>query len=160
MRAIVLGDGPMGRAMAAGLVERGAEEVAVLGRPATTHPPRAFDGVKVAFDFSRGDAVVANVASGLAGGCRRFVIGTTAWVVAPTEIDAVLVQHGAAAVAAANFSPGVNLLTRLVEIRHTDVRSAARVRPLRAGVAPAGEGGPALRHRARAVAPHPGRSPR
>jgi 4-hydroxy-tetrahydrodipicolinate reductase len=115
MRAIVLGDGPMGRVMAAGLVERGAEVVAVLGRPATSHPARAFDGVEVAFDFSRGDAVLANVASGLAGGCRRFVIGSTAWAVAPAEIDGVLVRHGAAAVTAANFSPGVNLLTRLVE---------------------------------------------
>ncbi len=116
MRAIVLGDGPMGRALAAGLAERGDEVCAVLGRPHTTHPPGAFEGVDVAFEFSRGAAVLPNLAAALAGGCRRFVVGTTAWTVTPAELTALLNQHRAAAVAAPSFSPGVNLLARLVEL--------------------------------------------
>ncbi len=116
MRAIVLGDGPMGRALAAGLTEHGDEVCAVLGRPRTTHPPGAFEGVEVAFEFSRGGAVLPNVAAALAGGCRRVVVGTTAWTVTPAELTALLNQHGAAAVVAPSFSPGVNLLARLVEL--------------------------------------------
>ena len=113
MRAIVMGDGPMGRAVAGGLVERGDTAV-VLGRPAGTHPPGSFAGADVVFEFSRGTAVLGNLAAGLAGGCRAFVIGTTAWSVTPAEIGALLTRHGASAVVAANFSPGVNLLGRLV----------------------------------------------
>ena len=113
MRAIVLGDGPMGRTVAAGLRERG-EEPAVLGRPATPHPPGRFAGVDVVFEFSRGTAVLPNIVAGLAGGCRAFVVGTTAWTVPPAEVGALLTQHGGSAVVAANFSPGVNLLGRLV----------------------------------------------
>jgi 4-hydroxy-tetrahydrodipicolinate reductase len=115
MRAIVLGDGPMGRAVAEALAGRGAEVCGVLGRPQVTHPPGAFGAVEVAFEFSRGAAVLPNVASALAGGCRRFVIGTTAWTITPSELTALLDQHGAAAVAASSFSPGVNVLTRLAE---------------------------------------------
>ncbi len=114
MRTIVLGSGPMGRAVAAGLEGRG-DDVTVLGRPRSTHPPGAFDGIDVVFDFSRGDGVLPNLASGLAGGCRRYVVGTTAWTAGPVKIGAILAQYGAAAVAAANFSPGVNMLARLVE---------------------------------------------
>ncbi|HXQ95455.1 MAG TPA: dihydrodipicolinate reductase C-terminal domain-containing protein [Candidatus Acidoferrales bacterium] len=113
MRGIVLGDGPMGRAVAAGLRERGEEPV-VLGRPPTTHPPGAFADADVVFEFSRGTAVLPNLVAGLAGGCRTFVVGTTAWVVSQPEIGALLTQHGAAAVVAVNFSPGVNVLGRLV----------------------------------------------
>ena len=113
MRGIVLGDGPMGLAVASALRERD-QEVVVLGRPATTHPPGTFAGADVVFEFSRGTAVLPNVAAGLAGGCRSFVVGTTAWGVSQAEIGALLTQHGAAAVVAANFSPGVNMLGRLV----------------------------------------------
>lgn len=113
MRAIIVGNGPMGRAVAAGLRERG-EAPEVLGRPETTHAPGRFAGVDVVFEFSRGTAVLPNLAAGLAGGCRSFVVGTTAWTASPAEIGALLTQHGASAVVAANFSPGVNLLGRLV----------------------------------------------
>ncbi len=114
MRAIVVGDGPMGSAVASALRDRG-DGVTLLGRPAGTHPPARFGGADVVFEFSRGDAVLPNVAAALAGGCRAFVVGTTAWTVDRAEIAAILSQHGAAAVVSANFSPGVNLLGRLVE---------------------------------------------
>ncbi len=114
MRTIVLGDGPMGGAVAAGLRDRGEDPV-VLGRPEGTHAPAVFAGADVVFEFSRGAAVLPNLAAGLAGGCRAFVVGTTAWTVATAEIAALLAQHAASAVVAANFSPGVNVLGRLVE---------------------------------------------
>ncbi len=114
MRAIVVGDGPMGRAVALALRDRG-DEVEVLGRPDKAHPPGRFSDVDVVLEFSRGGAVLPNLAAALAGGCRAFVIGTTAWTVQPAEIAALLTQHSAAAVVGANFSPGVNLLGRLVQ---------------------------------------------
>ena len=58
MRGIILGDGPMGRAVATGLRERG-EENAVLGRPPAAHPPWVFSDADVVFEFSRGTAGVA-----------------------------------------------------------------------------------------------------
>ncbi|MGO9177678.1 MAG: dihydrodipicolinate reductase C-terminal domain-containing protein [Candidatus Limnocylindrales bacterium] len=114
MRGIILGDGPMGRAVATGLRERG-EENAVLGRPPTAHPPGVFSDADVVFEFSRGTAVLPNLVAGLTGGCRTFVVGTTAWAVSQPEIGALLTRYGASAVVAANFSFGVNLLGRLVD---------------------------------------------
>ena len=57
----------------------------------------------------------ANLAAALDAGCRRFVIATTGWTAARPDIDAILREHGAAAVAASNFSIGVVLFGRLVE---------------------------------------------
>ena len=115
MRAIVLGDGPMGRAMGDALLADGHDLVVVAGRPAGRHAPGVFAGVDVAFEFSRGDAVLANVEAALEGGCRRLVIGTTAWDGTRDAVGGLLEADGAAAVASASFSPGVALLGRLVD---------------------------------------------
>jgi 4-hydroxy-tetrahydrodipicolinate reductase len=116
MQTIILGDGHLGWAVAAAAGERG-ERTPVLGRPAfDRHDPAALRGADVVVDASRGAAVAANVAASLDAGVRRFVIATTGWAATRDEVDATLRAHGAAAVVAANFSLGVNLFARLVEV--------------------------------------------
>lgn len=116
MQTIILGDGHLGWAIAAAAGERG-ERTPVLGRPTfARHDPVALGAADVVVDASRGDAVAGNVAIGLEAGVRRFVIATTGWGGMRDEVDAALRSHGASAVVAANFSLGVNLFARLVEV--------------------------------------------
>jgi 4-hydroxy-tetrahydrodipicolinate reductase len=60
--------------------------------------------------------VAGNVAGALDAGVRRFVIATTGWSEARDDVDRTLRSAGASAVAASNFSLGVALFGRLVEI--------------------------------------------
>jgi 4-hydroxy-tetrahydrodipicolinate reductase len=107
----------MGRAVEGALRERGAPPMAVLGRPAHAggHPPSAFAGGEVAFDFSRGSAVQSNVAAATGWGVRALVIGTTGWDDARSAVGDLLESSGAAAVAASNFSIGQAIFASLVE---------------------------------------------
>ena len=114
----ILGDGPLGRAIddrrrASAATEPSASSADPADRPA--RPDDLARRPDVVVDASRGDAVGANVAAALDAGCRRFVIATTGWEAARADVDAMLREHGAAAVAAANFSLGVVLFGRLVE---------------------------------------------
>jgi len=115
MQAVILGDGAMGRAVAAMLADRGHTVLGVLGKPAGRHPGSAFGAAEVAFDFSAGPAVPSNVRDALDGGCTRLVIGTTAWDASRADVERLLRERGASAVAASSFSPGAALLARLAE---------------------------------------------
>jgi 4-hydroxy-tetrahydrodipicolinate reductase len=117
MQSVVAGDGGMGRAVAAALAGRGMPPATILGMPASSegHAPADFRGADVLFDFTVGDAVLSNVRAALAGGVRRFVIGTTGWAGDRAEVADLLVGCEASAVASANFSLGVMLFARLVE---------------------------------------------
>jgi 4-hydroxy-tetrahydrodipicolinate reductase len=111
----ILGDGGLGRAVAAGALERGLT-VHVLGRPAVgRHLASALTGADVVVEASRGDAVATNVASALDAGVRNLVIATTGWTADRPLVDGLLAGHDAAAVAASNFSLGVALFGRLVD---------------------------------------------
>jgi len=115
MTITILGDGPMGRAIATAAQERG-EPVTILGRPpGGRHDPGAFTGAELVIDASRGEAVASNLADALAAGVRGVVIATTGWPADRDVVAAALRTHGASAVAAANFSLGVALFARLVE---------------------------------------------
>lgn len=115
METVVLGDGGLGRAIETALRERG-DAATVIGRPAgATHEPRLLEGAEVAFEASRGEAVLANVRSLLDAGVRRIVIGTTAWDADRDRVETALREAGAAAVAASNLSLGVALFGRLVD---------------------------------------------
>jgi len=117
MLSIVAGDGAMGRAVAAALAGRGTPPTAILGLPADPiagHEPGRFLGAEVMFDFSQGDAVLPNVRAALAGGVRRFVIGTTSWADDRPEVAGLLAECEASAVASSSFSLGVMLFARLV----------------------------------------------
>jgi 4-hydroxy-tetrahydrodipicolinate reductase len=116
METIILGDGPMGWAIADGLRTAGLPARAPLGRPVEgPHPPLAFAGADVVFEASRGGAVAKNVEAGVAGGCRRFVIATTGWDRDRAGVDRLLRERRATAVTAANFSIGVAAFLRLVD---------------------------------------------
>ena len=124
MQALILGDGPFGRAVADALAAHGVA-VRVAGRPAAgTHDPSAFAGVDVVVDASRGDSVLANVAAAVGGGVRRLAIATTAWESDRRRVAELLRERGAAAVAASNFSPGALVFAQLVEAA---ARLAARL---------------------------------
>ena len=123
MRTIILGDGHLGWAIAAAASERG-ERTPIVGRPTMgRHDSVTFDSVDLVVDASRGDGVSANVDAALAAGVRRFIIATTGWSAERDAVDAALRAHGAAAVVAANFSLGVALFGRLVEVA-TDLYGA------------------------------------
>jgi 4-hydroxy-tetrahydrodipicolinate reductase len=115
MDTIILGNGPLGHAIATAFREHGTE-VPLLGRPAGRARDRADLGTPdLAIDASRADSVGDNVAAALAAGCRRFVIATTGWESDRAAVEADLRAHGAAAVAAPNLSLGAAIFFRLVE---------------------------------------------
>jgi 4-hydroxy-tetrahydrodipicolinate reductase len=115
MDAVIFGNGPMGRAIAAAVEERGGD-ARTFGRPSgVPRDPGTIPGADVAFDASRGDAVASNVEAALAAGCRRIVIATTAWDADRATVHELLRAAGAAAVAAPNLSIGVALFGRLVD---------------------------------------------
>ncbi|MER3418652.1 MAG: hypothetical protein C4343_06080, partial [Chloroflexota bacterium] len=116
MDTLIFGAGAMGRAIETAILQRGWPPPTILGRPAGgRHDPASIPIVDVAFEASRGSAVRDNLAAALTAGARRFVIATTAWEADRAAVEALLVEHGAAAVAAPNFSLGVTLFARLVE---------------------------------------------
>ena len=124
MQALILGNGPFGRAVADALAAHGVV-IRVVGRPAGgTHDAASFAGVDVVVEASRGGAVLGNVAAALDGGVRRFVIATTAWDADRRDLAELLRARGAAAVAASNFSPGALVFGCLVEAA---ARLAARL---------------------------------
>ena len=124
MQALILGDGPFGRAVADALTAHGML-TRVAGRPdGGTHEPSAFAGVDVVVDASRGGSVLGNVAASVEGGVRRFAIATTAWDADRRSVAELLRARGAAAVAASNFSPGALVFAQLVE---TAARLTARL---------------------------------
>lgn len=115
MDTIILGNGPLGRAIATAFRERGTE-VPLLGRPTGRARDRTDLGTPhLTIEASRADAVGDNIAAALAAGCRRFVIATTGWDSDRAAVEADLKAHGAAAVAAPNLSLGAALFFRLVE---------------------------------------------
>ena len=107
MKVAVVGLGKMGREVEAVLRERGHEPIPVQrGEPFPA-------GCVVGIDFTRADAVVANVRSAMAAG-TRYVVGTTGWHDRLAEVEALVTQAGGGLVHAANFSVGVNLFYRIV----------------------------------------------
>ena len=117
MRGVILGDGPMGRAVAAALAAESDWAAEVRGRPVSPsgHEFPILARADVVFDFSRGGEVAANLRRALDAGCTAFVIGTTGWDADRELVDAWLHDRGAAGVASANFSLGVALFTQLIE---------------------------------------------
>lgn len=117
MKILIIGHGRMGRlvealAHQAGWTVAGALDGRNnLGGSALDRP---WPGVDVAIDFSTGEAVIANLPR-LASQRVNMVIGTTGWQSAEPRLRQVALDAGVGVVAAANFSPGVNLFEALVE---------------------------------------------
>jgi 4-hydroxy-tetrahydrodipicolinate reductase len=116
MQIAILGDGNLGRAVDDAASADG-HAVRLFGRPRAgeRHLPGLLRGLDVAVDASRAEAVVPNLRAILDGGCRRVVVATTGWDADRPAVEAMLAEHVAAAVVAANFSLGMALFGRLVD---------------------------------------------
>jgi 4-hydroxy-tetrahydrodipicolinate reductase len=116
MDTLIFGDGHLGRAIASELIARGEPAPTIRGRPDQAgHDPAGLPAADMVIEASRGEAVLGNVAAAMVAGCRRFVIATTAWESTTDDVEALLVQSRASAIAAPNLSLGVALFGRLVE---------------------------------------------
>lgn len=116
MDTLIFGDGHLGRAIATELISRGERTPTIRGRPEPAgHDPASLPAADVVIEASRGEAVLDNVAAAIVAGCGRFVIATTAWESTAGDVQTLLVQSRASAVAAPNLSLGVALFGRLVE---------------------------------------------
>lgn len=112
---IVLGDGPLGGAVASALIERG-DTATVCGRPANgRHDRTTLEGAAVVVDASRADAIATNVEAALDAGVQRFVIATTGWQADADCLAGALRRAGAAAVVAPNLALGAAIFLRLVD---------------------------------------------
>ena len=115
MRIVIVGNGKMGQAVAAVAEQRGHAIHAVIGG-AENAGGRALTaarlkGADVAVEFTRPDAVVANLERLIEAGIPT-VTGTTGWRDELTRIAALVERRGGALVHAANFSLGVHLFLR------------------------------------------------
>lgn len=117
MRALILGQGNMGRAIRDALQARGDEVVAVLGRPNTTDrpDPTTLGAIDVAFEFSHAATVLANVRYALDTGARRIVLGTTGWADDRAAVTRAIEAAGATLVDAPTYSLGAVLFGELAE---------------------------------------------
>lgn len=128
MRVAIIGDGKMGRTIAALAAERGDEVTAVLGEAEN----RSGHGISrtrlgdpdVAVEFTEPAAAVANVLA-----CAReripVVVGTTGWYSELARVTAELERARSAMLWAPNFSVGVAILTRAAEVAGAALRRAA-----------------------------------
>jgi 4-hydroxy-tetrahydrodipicolinate reductase len=115
MRIAIVGNGKMGRAVAALAEERGHSVHALVGR-AENEDGRALTaerlkGVDVAVEFTRPDAAAMNVTRLIEAGIPT-VTGTTGWDAQLPLLAELVRQRGGALLHAANFSIGVHLLLR------------------------------------------------
>jgi 4-hydroxy-tetrahydrodipicolinate reductase len=115
-RITILGDGHLGWAVAAAAAERGLRTPVVGRPPGTRHDTASFDRTDLVVDATVGPAVRGNVNAALDAGVERFVLATTGWTDEREAVDAALRAAGASAVVASNFSLGVALFGRLVEV--------------------------------------------
>ncbi len=117
MRMLLIGDGKMGRAIAAIAAERGDEVVAVLGATAN-EGARAISGfsgsVDVAIEFTEPSAAAPNVSACIRAGIP-VVCGTTGWQDAQQVVAEEARAKNGALLVASNFSIGVALVTELAE---------------------------------------------
>ena len=107
MRVALVGHGKMGHDVEAVLRERGHE--AVIAAKGAGFPA----GCVVGIDFTKSDAVPANVEAAMKAGAR-YVVGTTGWSDRLEEVQRTVTQAGGGLVHAANFSVGVNLFYKVV----------------------------------------------
>jgi len=117
MRVGIIGDGKMGRTVAALAAERGHEVTAVLteveNEGGAAIAAGGLAGAEVAIEFTEPRAAPANALACVRAGVP-VVVGTTGWYERLPEIrDAVAAGKGAL-LYAPNFSPGVALFIELV----------------------------------------------
>ena len=118
MKLALIGNGSMGKMVAAEARKRGDEIGAIIaGSDKDLTVDQLADklrGHDAAIDFSLGDAVLKNVEA-----CVRaqvpLVEGTTGWKQNESQARQIVAEHNGALVYGANFSIGVNLFYRLTK---------------------------------------------
>src|SRR4051812_48834089 len=106
---VILGNGPLGRAVADAATAAG-HPARILGRPtAAGHDRATLGAADVVVDASTANAVLGNVTAALDGGVCRVVIATTAWDSDREGIEELVTARRATVVASANFSLGAAL---------------------------------------------------
>jgi 4-hydroxy-tetrahydrodipicolinate reductase len=114
MQIAIVGNGKMGRAVAALAEERG-HAVRIIGSEANAGGAaltrEQLAGVEVAVEFTRPDAVVANLERLIEAGIPT-VTGTTGWAGELPRIERLVESRGGSLLHASNFSVGVQLFLR------------------------------------------------
>jgi 4-hydroxy-tetrahydrodipicolinate reductase len=117
MQIAIVGNGKMGRAVAALAEERG-HGVRVIGREDNTGGAALttdrLAGVEVAIEFTRPEAVIPNLERLIEAGVPT-VTGTTGWTAELPRIERLVRSRGGALLYAANFSIGVHLFLRAAQ---------------------------------------------
>lgn len=113
-RILVIGDGKMGRAVAQVAADRGCVVVGVYG-PAEMAAGIAPGSADVAIEFTEPDAAAANVRLCILTDLP-VVSGTTGWDGEFPSVRAEAEKLGASVLYAPNFSLGVAMFTRLVQL--------------------------------------------
>jgi 4-hydroxy-tetrahydrodipicolinate reductase len=115
LRIVIIGHGKMGKAIAALAQQRGHQVHIVVGRlenpGGKALTVERLRGADVAVEFTRPDAVVANLERLIELGIPT-VTGTTGWAEELPRIQAMVQQRGGALLHAASFSVGVHLFFR------------------------------------------------
>jgi 4-hydroxy-tetrahydrodipicolinate reductase len=115
MRLVIVGNGKMGRAVAELAEERGHVVHAMIGRAENLDgaalSPTRLQGVDVAVEFTRPDAVARNLERLIEAGIPT-VTGTTGWSDDLPRITRLVEARGGALLHSANFSVGVHLFLR------------------------------------------------
>lgn len=115
MRIVIVGDGKMGRAVAALAERRGHTLHAVIGAAENARgralTAERLAGAEVAVEFTRPEAVVANLERLVEAGIPT-VTGTTGWQDDLPRVASLVERRGGALLHAANFSLGVHLFLR------------------------------------------------
>jgi 4-hydroxy-tetrahydrodipicolinate reductase len=116
MRIVIVGNGRMGRAVARLAQQRGHVVQALIGSQENPGgralSAERLEGADVAVEFTRPDAVVANLERLIEAGVP-IVTGTTGWGEDLARIEAVVEQRNGALLHTANFSLGVQLFLRV-----------------------------------------------
>jgi 4-hydroxy-tetrahydrodipicolinate reductase len=118
MRIAIVGNGKMGRMVAALAEARGHVVQTVVGSSENAGgralTAERLAGVDVAVEFTRPDAVVANLERLIEAGVPT-VTGTTGWDAELGRIRGLVDRRGGSLLHAANFSLGVHLFLRAAE---------------------------------------------
>jgi 4-hydroxy-tetrahydrodipicolinate reductase len=119
MKIALIGSGEMGSLVGSLAPERGHEVVKVIehsdGAAGATEVAKKLRGADVAVDFSLAGAVRRNVEACMIAGVA-IIEGTTGWNAERDEIERIVAEADGAMVFAANFSIGVNLFYRVVDL--------------------------------------------
>jgi 4-hydroxy-tetrahydrodipicolinate reductase len=118
MRIVIVGNGKMGKAIAALAEERGHQVHATFGAEENAGgkalTKERLAGADVAVEFTRPDAVVGNLERLIEAGIPT-VTGTTGWAAELSRITQLVKRHSGALLHSSNFSVGVQLFLRAAQ---------------------------------------------